>query len=335
MKGRVPCLWIEKESMKLTEPEIEEMCVPFGRTGSRFFRRFLVELNERIGADFKIRFRIFRPRLSREVDLSGIDSKTVLILWGDEESRVFPHLYAKRAGAILKPYCPDRWLKKGIIPMTDVAMNSEECPEREGSLLPCSQRPYTVMFSANLNFRRTDIYRGCCGCSVGYPFRVSSNYPVTGSYPLWHKIEAVAMHKLLTLFYKRMDFSELYPRSYIRFNCGFMKGALSSDEYLDRLSKSKISWCTAGFMTNETSRLLESSRAGCAVICGELPDNELYKGHPFHIIRDWRKVRQETDMLLADESRMDELGAASRRWYESHFSPEAQARRISRLLKGN
>lgn len=319
--------------MKLTEQEIEEMCVPFGSTGSRFFKRFLVELNELIGGRFDIRFRIFRPRLSREVDLSGIDNKTVLILWGDEDSRVFPDLYAEKAGVVLKPYCPDSWLKRGIIPMTDVAMNSVECPEKEVPPLPCSQRPYTVMFSANLNFRRTDIYRGLCGCSGGYPFRVSSNYPVTGSYPLWHKIEAVAMHKLLTSLCKRMDFSDLYPESYIRFNRGFMKGSLSSDEYLDRLNKSKISWCTAGFMTNETSRLLESSRAGCVVICGELPDNELYKGHPFHIIHDWRKVRQVTDMLLADESRMDELGAASRRWYESRFAPEAQARRIARLLK--
>lgn len=44
--------------MKLTEQEIGEMCVPIGATGARFFRRFLIELNERIGKDFDIRFRM-------------------------------------------------------------------------------------------------------------------------------------------------------------------------------------------------------------------------------------------------------------------------------------
>lgn len=94
------------------------------------------------------------------------------------------------------------------------------------------------------------------------------------------------MHTLIGRMSRKMDFSELYPNSYIRFNNGFMKGTLSKEEYLHRINNSAVSWCTAGFMTNETSRLIESARAGAVVLCGTLPDNELYRGNPFVLVKD-------------------------------------------------
>lgn len=214
--------------------------------------------------------------------------------------------------------------------MTDTAMIYTELSEE--ALIPCSKRQYTIMYSANLNYRRTDLFRGLIGKNFFYPFKISSNYPITGKYPLWHKLEAVTAHKIFTKIEKKRDFSYLYPNSYIRFHEGFMAGALSKEEYSQRIKNSKISWCTPGFMTNETSRLIEAAYAGCAIICGKLPDNDIYRGNPFYIINDWRNIRKATDELLKDEARLDEMGALSKQWFDTHFSPEAQASRIASIL---
>ncbi|MGN0821742.1 MAG: hypothetical protein ACI4OX_08205 [Akkermansia sp.] len=312
--------------MKLTKEEIR--LIPLSK--SPFFRVFIEQLNEYIGERYTIKVLIHKPHQGDKETAEGINKDTALILWGDEYSQTFPKIYSSSAGAIIKCYCPEAWETRGIIPITDIAMNWEE--ENINENVPCSKRPYTVMFSANLNYRRTDIYRGLSGKSFLYPFRISSNYPTTGAYPLWHKIEAVMMHKCIMKWGNKFDFSELYPNSYIHFNMGFANGALTSEEYFQRLALSKISWCTAGFMTNETSRLLESCNAGCCIICGKLPNNDLFRGAPFVQISDWRKVRSITDELLSDEARLDELGAAAKQWYDAHFSPYAQAQFVAKRL---
>lgn len=297
-----------------------------------FLREFVYHLNEMVGDKWDIRYKIFRPsQESREENVDGIDKNTLLVLWGDEQSQIFPEKYHQHAGAIIKCYCPEKWMKRGIIPITDAAMlynSNAPIPK------PCSQREYTIMYSANLNYRRTDIYRGLAACNYGYPFRVSSNYPITGEYPFLHKVEAVLVHKIITRFAKKIDFSDLYPNSYIRFHRGFMQGSLTEEEYSHRLLNSKISWCTPGFMTNETSRLLEAAQAGCAIICGKLPNNPIYQGHPFVVTSDWRNIRKLTDELLNDEARMDELGYLAREWFDNRFSPLAQAKRIANTLSG-
>lgn len=308
--------------MKLSLEEINAHKEPF-------FREFLCYLNEYVGDKWNIRFRIHCPSQKCYGDLAGIDKSCVVILWGDEYSQKFPDEFVNKAGAVIKCYCPEEWMARGIIPMTDNAMVYTSEPIE---VLPCSLRPYTVMYSSNLNFRRTDIYRAMTGRSFGYPFRISSNYPVTGKYPFWHKLEAVLMHKIITCFSHEMDFSHLYPDSYIRFHAGFMQGGLTDEAYTHKITHSKIVWSTAGYMTNETSRLLEAARAGCVIITGKLPDTPIYKGHPFYVIDDWRKVRSVTDALLNDDARMDEMGFAAKAWYDGYFSPRAQAERIAACL---
>lgn len=296
-----------------------------------FFERFYTQLKELIADKWNLDFRMFNPQRGHTEDTTGINKDTALILWGDEYSQVFPTQYFRKAGAIIKCYCPESWEKRGLIPVTDTAMIYN--PEQEKALIPCSQRQYTIMYSANLNYRRTDLFRGVSEKRFFYPFRISSNYPITGQYPLLHKIEAVAAHKFFTKIERQRDFSHLYPNSYIKFHEGFMAGLLSKEEYTHRIKNSKISWCTAGFMTNETSRLLEAAYAGCAIVCGRLPDNDIYRGNPFYIIDDWRTIRKVTDELLKDEARLDEMGALSRQWFDTHFSPDAQAERIAAVLR--
>ncbi|MBR5894923.1 MAG: hypothetical protein IKZ13_05215 [Akkermansia sp.] len=299
-------------------------------TTELFYETFHNCLTSLLGKKWEVLRRVYNPQRGDKVDLRGIGKNTALVLWGDEYSQVFPSDYYKAAGVIIKPYCPESWIARGIIPMTDGAMIYMGESEEPSS---CSTRLGNVFYSGNLNYRRTDVFRAVSGKSFGYPFRVSSNYPITGQYPFVHKVEAVMMHTLITKLCSKRDFSNLYPESYIVFNRGFMKGALSVEEYHRRLLNSKVAWCPAGFMTNETSRLIEAASAGCAVICGTLPKTEIYKGHPFLEISDWRSVCRVTDMLLADSARMDDMGQKARLWYQTHFSPVAQAERIARAIQ--
>lgn len=296
-----------------------------------FFAALLHELNKRIGDNWTIKRIVYRPEQDA-VDLRGIDKRTVLILWGDERSRYFPKEYVRAAGVTIKCYCPESWEAHGIIPVTDIAMNWDGDGDPR-NLIPCSKRPHTVFFSGNLNNRRTDLYRGLCGQSFGYPLQVSACSPVTGKYPLWQRAEAVLMNRVVRMRSNERVFSHLYPNSLIQFNDGFCKGSLSSTEYLSRIRKTKIVWCAPGFMTNETSRLIEASCAGNVVMVGKLPNNDLYRGNPFVLVDDWRKIQKMTDELLKDESRLDELGVAARKWYETHFSPTAQASRIAGIIQ--
>ncbi|MBE6435864.1 MAG: glycosyltransferase family 4 protein [Akkermansiaceae bacterium] len=295
-----------------------------------FFNTFYSSLYQLIKNRWNLDFRLFNPQKGHIENTEGITKKTALILWGDEYSQIFPQKYYDTAGAIIKCYCPESWERKGLIPMTDNAMIYTH--DQLTVPLSCSKRQYTIMYSANLNYRRTDIFRGLVDCNFLYPFKISSNYPITGQYPFLHKVEAVIAHKIITRIRKERDFSHLYPNSYIKLHNGFMAGDLCKEEYCNRLLNSKISWCTAGFMTNETSRLLESAYAGCAIICGKLPNNAIYRGHPFYVINDWRKIRRVTDELLKDESRLDEMGYAARKWFDTHFNPQAQAERIASIL---
>ena len=295
-----------------------------------FLATLLANLQERVGDGWSIVVRVFRPGQDA-VNLNGINKHTILILWGDERSRVFPEEYFRAAGITIKCYCPESWEARGIIPVTDIAMSWDGDGE-SANLSPCSKRPHAVFFSGNFNYRRTDLFRACCARSFCWPFPVSACSPVTGYYPLFHKIEAAIIYRAILCLERRRDFSDLYPGSIIRFNDGYRRG-IPSSEYLNYIRTTKIVWSAPGFMTNETSRLIEASCAGCVVMVGRLPENEIYSGNPFVHIRDWRKVREMTDELLNDESRLDELGANARKWYETHFSPSAQAVRIADSIK--
>lgn len=295
-----------------------------------FWTALLRELNKQIGDTWTIKRIVYRPE-EDTVDLSGIDKRTALILWGDERSRHFPEEYFRAAGAVIKCYCPETWEARGIIPVTDIAM-SWTGDGKSRDLIPCSQRPYNVFFSGNLNYRRTDLFRGCSNRSFGWPFRISACYPTTGKYLLMHKVEAVVMYWLVRHLCHVRDFSHLYADSFIQFNSGFSKG-LSPAEYLERTQMSKIVWCAPGFMTNETCRLIEASCAGCVCVVGRLPNNDIYRGNPFVRIDDWRDVRRVTDDLLKNTDGLDRIGCACREWYLSHFSPSAQAERIANLVQ--
>lgn len=299
---------------------------------SPWFREFLLRLGEYLGDKYHVCFRIFNPKVSKYEDTTGITAKSVVILWGDERSTYLPTKYLAAAGRIVKYHLPPSWMSKGFEPVTDTAFAVPSEGQLQ-DLRPCSERPYPVFYSGNLNYRRLDLFRGLAGVSYGYPFRIPACYPINGCQPILQKLHAMVMNKIISGISGRRDFSSLFPGSYIVFTNGFGKG-LTKDEYLERMLKSKISLCPPGFVTNETIRLLESCLCGTAVVCGRLPDLPMYEGHPFVEISDWRRIKWVIDDLLSDEDRLDEIGQAGRMWYDSHFSPDAQAKRIAKSILG-
>ncbi len=313
--------------MSIQQEELQRALDTIGSAGSSFFSTFLLSLNEYLGDDIDICFRVYNPKLAKVEDTTGITNKTVVVLWGDERSVHFPKQFHTAAKNIIKYHLPPAWMNKGFIPVTD-ALFAAPTDEQLINIQPCSKRPNSVFYSGNLNYRRIDLYRGLSGSSFGYPFRLSACYPVNGSQPLLHKIEASVLLKIITRVSTKMDFSYLFPNSYVRFTDGFGKG-LSKSEYVERLLSSKISICPPGFATNETIRLMESCLCGTAIICGHLPELPMYEGHPFVEIKDWRRIKWVVDELLNDQDRLDEIGYACKEWYDKHFSPVAQARRVA------
>lgn len=303
-----------------------------GKWSDGFYDAFLTRLRAGIGGRYRVRMVLLDPKHGRADDISDVDKSTVILLYGDEYATDFPSEHVRRAAHVIKQYCPADWERRGIIPVTDRTMNWR--PEVDGfQPKPCSERSRTVLFSGNLNHRRVDLFRGLAGSSFGFPFRCAACYPETGKMPFLPLVQARLMEKILRRFTDKRDFGELFPNSTIRFYDGFFHGQETTDDYLSALLETKIVWCPPGFVTNETSRLLEASQAGCVVVTGKLPDTTLYRGHPFVAINDWRMVRRLTDSLLNDESRLDEMGASSRAWYLSRFSPEAQANRVIETIE--
>lgn len=103
-------------------------------------------------------------------------------------------------------------------------------------------------------------------------------------------------------------------------------------EYHETMARTKISICPRG-SNYETYRFYESCRAGCVVICEPLPNVWFYEGHPGMVIRDWTRLPQLLDSLLANPGRLQELSTASRRFWDENLSRTAIASRIERHLK--
>lgn len=319
--------------MAISNEELTNALSHIGTRGTPYFKKFLLHLSELLGDNLNVCFRLYNPRLSKIEDTTGITKKSIVILWGDERSNIFPNQFFKKAKALIKYHCPTSWMSKGIIPITDTIFGIPDS-EQIANMKACSKRDFNVFFSGNLNYRRLDFYRGLTKSSFGYPFKISACYPVNGSQPLWQKVEAIALQKLIMRLSAKNNFSDLIPKSHIIFTNGFGQG-LSIEEYIEKLINTKISICPPGFITNETIRLIESCISGTAVVCGHLPRLPMYEGHPFIEVNDWRKIRKIIDDLLVDPDRLDEIGFACKNWYQTHFSPEIQAKRIAQTILNN
>lgn len=108
-------------------------------------------------------------------------------------------------------------------------------------------------------------------------------------------------------------------------------GAWATESYAQALADSRIALCPRGSAV-ETYRYFEALRSGCVPLYEALPHRDYYDGAPGIHVRDWSRLRDVVDALLADPQRLREQHEAALQWYERWASPPAVARRIAARL---
>jgi hypothetical protein len=132
---------------------------------------------------------------------------------------------------------------------------------------------------------------------------------------------------------RRQMVAQLPPGAHVRTTTGFGASIdAGADVYADELGRTKILLAPRGGSV-ETFRFCEGMLAGCVVITEPLPPFAFYENSPAVVVKDWRALPSTLDTLLADPSALAERGAASRRWWDAHLSPQAVGRYIAERLK--
>jgi hypothetical protein len=278
---------------------------------SQYLRAIFTELANLLGKDFsKYAFYIYsnsNPTYTQPLEAINDSRKKVLIYLSDETSSV-PQRLSDSFFAIFKCYLRGDCLNENIFPLALGC--SMRVPELQ--VVSTEQRGLNVFFSGNLNINRAKLYQKLSG----YKYSLSA-------------IAQLFQSKRLPL----MEFSTCYSKSYIRFTDGFGEG-LSGDEYSRRLCESKIAFCPAGFVSNETFRHFEAMRAGCAIISMKLPDTFYYRNSPILTLDTWDELDWLIEWLLTDWRKLQEIHIATRAWWNDVCSEKAMARYILKKICG-
>ena len=297
-----------------------------------FFRDLYRELEKRMPNDWKIAFRAYHS-YAPKIDTSGIDKKTLLFLWGDEGAELNYDIYQSAAGCIYKHHTPENWVTDRFQGTPPEYFWEEGTPNfEELRSIPTGEREQVFMFVGNLHSGRIDFYRGLRGKTYGYPAKVAASNLSNGQKKT--TADKITAHILLYLI-RRLgyvkDFSYLFSQSTIRFTDTFAdtKKGLCYADYWRELCRTRIVLAPPGFRSAETVRHIEAARAGCVVISAPLPQHEFYRDCPFIICKDWRKILPLMMEVAEDVDELTRIGAATRKWYEEHFTPRAWAIRIA------
>jgi len=131
---------------------------------------------------------------------------------------------------------------------------------------------------------------------------------------------------------RRQMLTALPDGAYVRTTAGFGASIeAGADAYADELGRTKILLAPRGGSV-ETFRFCEGMLAGCVVITEPLPPTDFYTGLPAVVVDDWRELPATLDRLLADPDALAQRGAASRRWWDEHLSPQAVGRYMAARL---
>ena len=104
------------------------------------------------------------------------------------------------------------------------------------------------------------------------------------------------------------------------------------NDYAKRIMDTRICVVPRG-TTPETQRFFEAMRAGCVVICQDLPDFWFYRSAPAIRLGRWSDLQDTVDSLMGSPGRLEEMHRASRRWWDEVAGPGAMAETVSAILK--
>jgi hypothetical protein len=106
---------------------------------------------------------------------------------------------------------------------------------------------------------------------------------------------------------------------------------MDAQEYSTMLMNSRIALCPRGNF-DETFRLFESARAGCAIVSEPLPPRWYYREAPITQIARWKDLAQTLRRLIADPASLAAAAAQTRQWWLDTCSEAAIARYVLERL---
>jgi len=116
--------------------------------------------------------------------------------------------------------------------------------------------------------------------------------------------------------------------SFVSYTDSFL-GGLPREEYLEVLSQTKIALCPAGAYSLETFRFFEASRAGCLVMCEQLPKMWFYEQSPWMCAR-WSSVGDAIDYAMQQgEKFLEEVQNNTLEFYNNCAHPVSVGKYIS------
>jgi hypothetical protein len=180
--------------------------------------------------------------------------------------------------------------------------------------VPMNERLYNISFIGCLNRNRLELAS-----------------ELSGIRKFWLSM-GLSFYKERTLKLLNQIVKWKWNRDLFQFNGDFNAG-LDADLYQYFLQHSKVVLCPRGWVNSETFRLYEAMRYGCVVISEELPDRTYYKDIPIIQVKNWKDGLDIARNLLKNPKKLQELGTANKKFYESHLSPKATAEIIFNKLK--
>lgn len=245
--------------------------------------------------------------------IRSVNKKNILI-WISDELGYYPSDLSHKFDFIFKSYIKQTEGNISPFPLGYVT-EVPEFPYKD-----ISQRKYNVFFSGNLNPNRRPFYYSLCR-------RLLKILP--SSFNPKYLINHYTKDHILKI---KSSFDNNFPHpSIIRFTNKFMSG-ISPEEYGKILSDTKIVLCPKGFHSTECYRHYEAMRAGCVIISEKLPNTYLYKDSPIIQVDNWNNIYGIVEDLLSNNTRLNELSLASRKWYEDTLSEKATAERMKVIL---
>jgi hypothetical protein len=106
---------------------------------------------------------------------------------------------------------------------------------------------------------------------------------------------------------------------------------LDAAAYTQALANAKIALAPRGCV-DETFRLIEGAKLGCAVISEPLPARWYFQNCPAVILNNWCELTGILQSMLNDPAKIKELSRRGRQWWDSTVSEAAMARFIAERI---
>lgn len=322
------------------------MEVPLAETASGDRHEYFLNIIRRLIRRHGITNRRWFISYDGKHDVRGLDQDCVVFIYGEERS-LTPWRYEK-AGLILKAYGmrpqvvePFRADLPWAVERTRVARNklqdldiSWRMGRSRHEALTAKTLPIPLGYARQkklpvkpLNERRDLIW------FAGSPH--DSRPPGFSVYPRLSNLPKLrARQQLVAALLKLRESRPEWPIS-LQINPGIKPGSSGAGRNdAKRLMDSKVCVVPRG-TTPETHRFFEAMRAGCVVISQDLPDFWFYRSAPALRLKRWSELEEAVDRLLAEPGRMEELHAASRRWWDEVAGPAVMAETIAAILNGS